>query len=209
MSTQAQVTANQANAQHSTGPTSPEGKATSCQNNLRHGFTGGFSLLEWEDREEFEDLQARLTEEHAPSTITEHLLTEKMAQSWWLRMRALMLQNTCFNNEAECDREKQLALYLRYQTTHDRAFHKALSELLKLRAEKRKQEIGFESQQQKVAVAAHREANENRKQERHKWNVLLAQAKLDNQELQNLALDGSADRVSAGIQRIIAAEKAA
>ncbi len=209
MSTEAQCTANQANAKHSTGPTSPQGKAVSCQNNLRHGFTGSFTLLSWEDPKEFEDLQAQLTLEHAPSTITEHLLTEKMAQSWWLRMRALMLQNTCFNNEAECDREKQLALYLRYQTTHDRAFHKALSELLKLRTEKRKQEIGFVSQQQKEAAAAHRQSNENRKQERHKWHVLLAQAKLDNQELQNLALDGSADRVEAGIQRIRAAEKAA
>jgi hypothetical protein len=31
--------------------------------------------------------------------------------------------------------ERQFARYLRYQTTHQRAFHKCLSELLKLRAE--------------------------------------------------------------------------
>ena len=39
-----------------------------------------------------------------------------------------------------------MALFLRYQSTHERAFHTCLNDLLKLRAEKRKNEIGFESQ---------------------------------------------------------------
>jgi hypothetical protein len=37
----------------------------------------------------------------------------------------------------------------RYLTMHERAFHKCLADLLKLRAEKQKQEIGFASQARK------------------------------------------------------------
>ena len=44
MATQAQIAANQANAQKSTGPTSTEGKAASSQNNFKHGFRGKFDI---------------------------------------------------------------------------------------------------------------------------------------------------------------------
>ena len=50
MSTQAQLAANQANAQLSTGPNTEEGKAASSRNNLTHGLTyrgGMFVLLPW------------------------------------------------------------------------------------------------------------------------------------------------------------------
>ena len=72
-----------------------------------------------------------------------------MAQHYWLKQRALRLQNLCFDEDGNCD-EKSFALYLPYQATHDRAFHKALNTFLKLRADKRKAEIGFVSQQAKL-----------------------------------------------------------
>ena len=53
-----------------------------------------------------------------------------------------MLQGNCFLDDGTID-DKRLALYLRYETTHERAFHKCLNELLRIRAEKRKAEIGF------------------------------------------------------------------
>jgi hypothetical protein len=46
---------------------------------------------------------------------------------------------------------KHFALYLRYQTTHERAFYKALTELQKLREQRRKEQIGFESQKRAQA----------------------------------------------------------
>jgi len=203
MSTQAQVCANQANAQHSTGPKTDQGKASSCLNNFRHGFTGEFTVLPWEDQEEFDTLWAGFRAEHQPRTVTETVLVEKMAKSLWLSQRALRTQDLTLSSELPlCEDDKQLALYLRYQTTHDRVFHKSLNELLKLRAEKRKAEIGFDSQKQKQAAEA-------RKQERHGWAILHAQGKADNQILQNMQFPGSEDRVEAGIRRIIALEKAA
>ena len=148
MSTAAQVTANRENSQHSTGPKTPEGKNASSQNAVRHGFTARFSLLPFEDPAEFESLANGLAEEHQPSTATEHILVERMAQHLWLSQRAQNLQTCAINDE------KQFALMLRYQTNNDRGFHKCLNDLLKLRAEKRKQEIGFVSQKAKEAEEA-------------------------------------------------------
>jgi hypothetical protein len=42
--TPAQVAANQANAQRSTGPRTPQGKAASALNNFRHDFNGAFTV---------------------------------------------------------------------------------------------------------------------------------------------------------------------
>jgi hypothetical protein len=224
MSTEAQIAANRANAQLSKGPKTKEGKAVSSNNNFRHGFTGAFMILSWERYEEFDTLLSGLRAEHLPATITENLLVEKMAQSWWLRTRALLLQNNCFSDSID---QKQLALYLRYQTTHDRAFHKSLNDLLKLRAEKRKMEIGFESQQMKQSCArqqaerereraqhkhaeeARKQAAEKRRQELHKWKVLLAEAEVDHRVMQNLNLETLEHRITVGPERIIATQNAA
>jgi hypothetical protein len=189
MTTSAQLAANQANAQHSTGPKTPEGKAISARNNFKHGCSGAFTVLPWESQKEFDLLLGSLRDEHKPSGLTETILVDKMAQAIWLSKRAVMLQHVTFNHELPtCDDPKQLALYLRYQTTNERAFHKCLNALLKLRAEKRRAEIGFESQQQKQADQTRREVSETRKQELHKWAVLLAEAKLDHQILQSAML---------------------
>jgi hypothetical protein len=117
-----------------------------------------------------------------------------MAQHHWLSRRAMLLQEACFDRELPvCDQEKQLALYLRYQTTHDRAFERCASELRRLRKEREKAKIGFESQKLKQAAEARREANENRRQaaetreqELHQWAVLLAEARVDHQQVLTL-----------------------
>jgi len=82
-------------------------------------------------------LLGALREEHKPSALTETILVDKMAQALWLTKRAVLLQH--FQHQLPgCSDPKRLALYLRYETTHDRIFHKCLNELLKLKAEKRK-----------------------------------------------------------------------
>ena len=206
MTTATQLEANRANAQRSTGPKTPEGRAIFARNNFRHGLAGTFRIFEWESALEFDELFDQLRTEHAPSTPTETLLVESLAQHFWCSQRAMRLQehvlHTGFEDPAE---EKRFSLYLRYQTTHERAFQQCLNQLLKLRTEKRKAEIGFESQERKrneesrkeaeqaqrkrLAEARHerlqaeharREAAEKRKQELHHVNILLAEAKLDN-----------------------------
>src|SRR5437868_5428231 len=194
MSSEAQRAANQANAQLSTDPTTEEGKAISSQNRRKFGLTGRFTVLPWEDQEDFNLLVTRLRAEHQPTIAFETDLIEKMAQHFWLAQRAVLLQETCFDRELPiCEQQKLMALYLRYQTTHERAFERCVKELRSLRNESRKQKIGFESQKRKQAEEARREANENRrqavetrKQDLHQWAVLLAEAKVDHQEVLTL-----------------------
>jgi hypothetical protein len=185
MSTQAQIAANQANAQLSTGPKTEEGKAASSRNHLSHGLTyrgGMFILLPWEDAREYDQLVVDLKSEHRPTSRTEMILVERMAQHHWLRDRAGLLQSNCFAEDGSVD-EKRLALYLRYQTTHERAFHQCLNDLLKLRAEKRKADIGFESQKRAKEEHTRKQENHEMAKERKKWTVLLVQSRIDRQQV--------------------------
>ncbi len=156
--TPAQIAANQANALHSTGPQSDEGKAASSRNNLRHGLAGAFSVLDWEDEDAFARLHTRLLCEHAPEGTTELILVDNMIRHQWLLQRAFRLQEDCFHSvTGECHDPNRLALYIRYQTTNERAFFKCLHELQRLQTARRKlaesqdlEKIGFESQKRKA-----------------------------------------------------------
>jgi hypothetical protein len=172
MSTEAQIAANQENAQLSTGPKSAQGRARICLNAFRHGLAGAFMILSDEVREDFDELYEGLRAEHQPESPTEILLVESMAQHYWLKQRALRLQSLCFDGD-----EKSLGLYLRYQSTHERGFYKALNTLVKLRAEKRKAEIGFVSQ----------ELKQNRARQQAELNE--ARIRLANAKAQHLEVD--------------------
>lgn len=74
MSSEAQIAANQANTQHSTGPNTTAGKAVSSRNRLSHGLAGAFILLNTENKAEYENLLRSLQDEYQPSTATEQLL---------------------------------------------------------------------------------------------------------------------------------------
>jgi hypothetical protein len=157
MATAKQTAANRENAQHSTGPTSQEGLDLSARIAAwRHGLAvkdhERFSLLIDENREKFDELQQRLNDEHLPTTETETLLVRHMAQSEWLRARALRLQNDLLQDDGKNVDPAKLAIFIRYQTTHERNFHRSLKELLTFRQQRRNLEIGFESQKLKNAA---------------------------------------------------------
>jgi hypothetical protein len=149
-SSPARIAANQANAKLSTGP-SPAGIAASCQNHTIHGLArhsnGTFKLLTSEDPIGFEAFKQSLLNEHVPTSPTEVILVTAMVESSWLAQRAQRLHDVCINPDTgEITDTAKASLYMRYFTTHTRAFHKSLSDLLKLRSEKRKATIGFEAQ---------------------------------------------------------------
>ena len=157
MATEKQTAANRQNAQHSTGPTSQAGIETSSWvNALRHGLAvkdhERFGILYDENSDKFNELHARLTQEHAPTTETEVILVRHMAQSEWLRARALRLQADCVQDGLAKEDVAKLGVLIRYQTTHERNFHRSLKELQSLRKERRNTEIGFESQKLKQAA---------------------------------------------------------
>jgi hypothetical protein len=184
----ARLNANRANAQLSTGP-SLTGRAISCLNHTLHGLArhgnGAFKLLTSEDPAGFEALTQSLLEEHQAVTTTEIILIHSMAESLWLAQRAQRLQDTCLDPDTgDIKDEKKFSLYLRYQTTHSRAFHKSLNDLIKLRAEQRKVELGFEAQK-------HKEEENRRKIERHAAQMAMKDAQTRHQIAANAIQQGN------------------
>jgi hypothetical protein len=187
----AQLTANRANSELSTGPKFEAGRAISSQNRTTHGLArhnGSFVLLATEDPNGFEALKAALASEHQPSTETESILINSMAESHWLANRAQTLQNTCLDPQTGQITDAALfGLYLRYQTTHTRAFHKCLDDLVKIRSERRKAENGFEAQTRKNEELRIQNERHEMKKEHHEWDIRLKDAAFCHRAGQNVA----------------------
>jgi hypothetical protein len=195
----AKLAANRLNAQLSTGATSEEGKAIVSQNATQHGLTGKFKVLPSESQSQFDKLLAGFMHSEAPVGDDEIEMVQQMAEALWLSRRSVRLQNDCFvalecgTPEEQRVAHKSLALYLRYQTPHDRAFSRFATELRKRRNERARTERGFVSQKLKEAAErrrqethATRQALQNVKQEGVEIRNRLAAAKAEALELKNL-----------------------
>ena len=206
----AQLNANRANAQLSSGPKTEAGRAVSSQNRTTHGLArhnGTFVLLSTEDPNGFEALKASLAEEHQPSTETESILINGMAESHWLANRAQSLQNTCLDPQTGQITDASLfSLYLRYQTTHTRAFHKCLNDFVKLRSEKRKTENGFEAQNRKNEELRLKNERHEMKKEHHEWDIRLKDAAFCHRVGQNVSHNNQAARENPGFEAQYIAE---
>jgi hypothetical protein len=152
MATQAQILANRANAKKSTGPRTEDGKARSCRNHLSHGLTSSLVFIPFEEREEFHQLLAELRGHFQPANFDEQMLVEKMAQNQWLSLRAYRIQGCVLNASIPLgETHPDLGVLIRYHQSSERGFFHARTELLKAQKERKKSEIGFESQ--KTAAA--------------------------------------------------------
>jgi hypothetical protein len=127
-------------------------------------------LLSDESPADYEELVQSIYEEHNPQTETEFRLANSVIQHYWLMQRALRFQEELIitGEGLEVDSRK-LALFMRYQATHERSYYRALKELQRLQKERRKEQNGFESQK--------------RQQEAHAARVRLAHAKAQNLEI--------------------------
>ena len=90
------LAANRANAQLSTGPASPEGKAKSSLNAVRTGLTGRTVLLPSEDAEAYETHLIRYLEEFQPVGTRETQLVQNLADTQWRLDRIPSLETGLF-----------------------------------------------------------------------------------------------------------------
>ncbi|HEY1493152.1 MAG TPA: hypothetical protein VGF49_01355 [Candidatus Solibacter sp.] len=97
MATPAQVTANRANAQHSTGPSSAEGKAVSSRNSLKLGLTAKAAIIPGEDPAELESLTAQYLEEFEPVSAVEQHLVHTMIRAIWMQQRCDRIEAAYLN----------------------------------------------------------------------------------------------------------------
>ena len=160
MSSLKQIEANRLNAQKSTGPKTPEGKAASCRNALKHGFTAEQLLLPNESKEEYEELAAQLREEYQPTNPTEELLVSQLiAASWnlrryrilegdYLRLRWSRFAETVSHGDEPNQlphifyhKDWSLDAISRMHARAERSFYRALHELQRIQAPPRPRQV--------------------------------------------------------------------
>ena len=94
--TAAQLTANRANAQLSTGPRTQEGRKRSSLNAVRHGLTGQIHVHTAEDQQAFTKHCDGIREALAPEGALETDLAQAIAEDRWRLNRARALENSIF-----------------------------------------------------------------------------------------------------------------
>lgn len=88
--------ANRANAQLSTGPRTPEGKASSCLNAVKTGLTGRTVLLPNKDAAPYQEHLAKYVQELDPVNVRESLLVQSIADTEWRLVRIPALETAIY-----------------------------------------------------------------------------------------------------------------
>ena len=93
MSSLAQIEANRANSQLSTGPKSEAGRAKSSHNALKTGLTGRTVLLPTDDIAAYNQHVERFFRDHKPATDAEKSLVQSIADTEWRLLRVPALES--------------------------------------------------------------------------------------------------------------------
>jgi hypothetical protein len=91
---EAQILANRANAKHSTGPKTAEGKAISRLNAITHGMRTEMVLLPGEDAVEFEQEKRGFMEDWKPQSQTQAALVDRLHATNWRLKRCVRIEHT-------------------------------------------------------------------------------------------------------------------
>jgi hypothetical protein len=132
MSSVLQQEANSKNALLSTGPRTPEGKAISSQNALKHGLSAKHLVVQEEDRPEFDQLQAGLLDELHPEGTLEQLVFNDLLHARWKLHRCRGIEaslSTDGDPLLDPGLGKQLDRIMRYEARAERNFYRSLKEL--------------------------------------------------------------------------------
>jgi hypothetical protein len=146
------------NGSKSQGPKTPEGKARSSKNALRHGLTGDFIIFEHESADDFDRLEEAYIDRYCPADLIELELVQTLATTRWRLRRIANLEANLFQNELalsadqiESDFETindearlavafknlaqegpSLALLIRYESSLNRVYDRTLKQLEQL-----------------------------------------------------------------------------
>jgi len=93
MATEAQILANRHNAQKSTGPRTPRGKAAISHNAVKHGFLARQAVISSESQADFDLYRDQILDELAPASPMESMLAERIVSLSWRLKRAARIQN--------------------------------------------------------------------------------------------------------------------
>ena len=179
---------NRQNAQHSTGPRTPEGKAISSQNARKHGFSvTRFQLLSNEDPEEYAAFEEEIVAAYDPKSARERLAAIDIAKTRWALRRfdeaEFVLLNACLSNPNQTPGETlayacitdpnkpqgtdlpSLDLLLRYRRPWERRHQEAIREFDRARADRYREER-LAMQKEREALRQQMQAEKPRKETR-------------------------------------------
>ena len=146
MASKKQIEANRRNALKSSGPKTPEGKATARLNATTHGLLSQEILLPGEDEEALKELGERLMAELQPVGEMEGLLVERIIDAVWRLRRLRRVETGIFAWELygelaeRAQREVKTyewsvdTLIPPKQITNDQKHHEALSKAQEIKA---------------------------------------------------------------------------
>ncbi len=109
MTTEARIHANRLNAQKSTGPNTPQGKAVVSQNALKHGLSARHDVITTESQADFDLHRDSLLAELAPIGPMESILADRIVSLSWRLKRADLIQNQAIDALTEEDATNPLA----------------------------------------------------------------------------------------------------
>ena len=119
MTSERQIAANRANACHSTGPKTPEGKAAVRLNACRHGLLARDAVLPGEDVDAFEDLFNQLRAHFLPVGPIEEFLVDRLTNTIWRLQRVPRAETGLFHSRMHGVKVDRLAkLVSSYERTY-------------------------------------------------------------------------------------------
>jgi hypothetical protein len=187
MATAAQTSANQANAQHSTGPQTPEGKARVAQNAVSHGLTAKHLVFRDDEREQLAELESALAAELDPHGPTETVVFDQLLHAAWNLRRFGRIEAELSTGDAAdfADGPNTAALdrLTRYQNRAQRAYYKAVAELRTLQTNRALRTIKLEPEFE-PEVPAITDINEFAKQSRSEVTAAAIDLALKMTDLQ-------------------------
>jgi hypothetical protein len=157
MASEKQFEANRQNAQKSTGPKTPEGRAAVRLNGVKHGLTAETIVLKGENQADYTNLLDSLEAEHDPATPTEEALVVQLAMATWRLRRLYHVEGGYYAYKmkdtadyakglklTEAERmgfvayasNETMGLLNRQEARLERTFYRALHELQRLRKER-------------------------------------------------------------------------
>jgi hypothetical protein len=126
------TTTNQIMTNNKGGVKTAEGKEISKYNAVRHGVLTRILLNH--ELDEAKIIQNKLLEEYQPQSITEELLIETLVIAYMRRQRACFQEINGIGVLSYTSTSSGAETFLRYITTSERQFYRALHELQRIQA---------------------------------------------------------------------------
>src|SRR5579859_261306 len=119
MPTEAQINANRLNAQKSTGPKTPEGKARSSLNALKSGIDAWSHIIPGENPADLEALTAQFHDHYRPADPVQLSLVDTLVSTEWIQRRLRRIEAQLWNYQIDClDKNLTQAEFLDAQIQH-------------------------------------------------------------------------------------------